>query len=90
MVCRRCKSNNVTVQFVQTGSKTKSKATTRQKKRGCLYWICCLWLIDLLIWCFTFWSPARRKSNTRGTSKTKINNQKMAVCNDCGYSWRIG
>jgi len=90
MRCKRCGSEHVSVQYVQTGSKTKSKSTTRHKKRGCLYWLCCLWAIDLLIWCFTFWSPSRRKSKTKGTSKTTISNQKMAVCNDCGHSWRIG
>lgn len=89
MTCKNCGGSNISVQYVQTGSKTKSKATTRKKKRGCLYWICFFWLIDFLTWCFTFWSPSRRRSKTKGSSKTTIQNEKRAVCNECGYSWRI-
>ena len=92
MACPRCGSHNTSIQFVQTGATTKSKFNTRYKGRGCLYWIyfiCFGWMIELIKWCCFFWVPLLVKSVSKGNSKTKFSNQKMAVCNNCGHSWKV-
>lgn len=75
--CPRCGGQNISIQVVQT------RAKTRTKGNGILHWfgrsmliICTagLWLL-----------VAKRKS----VSKTKITNEKLAVCQACGHSWTV-
>lgn len=75
--CRKCGSTDVTVQFVQTGSKTKSKT----KGRGCL---------GKLFWLFAFFPMLfLRKKKYKTKSNTTVQNEKVAVCNNCGHSWAL-
>ncbi len=71
--CKKCGGTNVVVQIVEK---------VQTKRRGCIAWmlwillaICTLGLILII--------PLITNSKTR--SKTV----KMAVCQDCGYSWKI-
>ena len=72
--CPKCMSNNVTFQLVQ-----------EQKKRGCLTVIftftikLILFFITFLIWLVSLLIPKVRKTKT----------MKYAVCQNCGYSWKI-
>lgn len=81
MKCRRCGSNNVSVQFLQTGSQTKGEYKTKQK--GCLgtiFWLCVFWPVALF---------RGKKYKTKGTSTTTVSNEKVALCHDCGRSWKL-
>lgn len=82
MVCKKCGSQNVTVQVV---TETKVK----EKKHGILWWICVGWWWIPIKW-LVFTLPAILgklfgKSKYKVTTKTR----KIAVCNDCGKSWDV-
>lgn len=73
MTCKKCKSNNVTVNF-------KQKIYT--KHRGCLGWS--LWLLLAVCTCgLILIIPAL--SNSKVKSKSK----KIAICNNCGHTWKV-
>lgn len=73
MKCKKCGSENVSVQVV-TNVKTKH--------RGCLGWFlwillaCCTLGLILIIPLIT-------------NSKTKSKTHSEAVCQDCGYRWKV-
>lgn len=79
--CPKCKSENVNVQIV-----TETKLKT--KHHGILYWICCLWIVDMLLWIFltipkliiSIFKPKKQKIVSKNIS--------MCVCQDCGHSWK--
>lgn len=78
MNCKKCNSENVSMQRV---------SVTKRKKKGLVYWLFFGWLIDLLSWIFltlprliiAIFAPKR--------TKTKVHTE--AVCQNCGYSWKI-
>ncbi|NLT38862.1 MAG: hypothetical protein GXX89_00205 [Clostridiales bacterium] len=73
MTCRRCGSQNVAVQAV---------TNVRTKHRGCIgwaFWIllaCCTVGLILII-------PALTNSRTKSKTHTE------AVCQACGYRWKV-
>lgn len=75
-ICPKCGSGRVNFQIVQTG------AVTRTKNKGCLYGIGRLILI--VCTCGLWLLFGRKKS----TSRTRITNEKVAICQNCGYQWR--
>lgn len=77
MKCRKCGSANTSIQAV-TETKTKGK--------GLMYWIFWVWF-DFLIWIFMFLPRLiiGLLSKSKVTSKT----YKMAICQSCGYSWKL-
>lgn len=82
MVCSKCGSENVTVQMV-------TETELKQKKHGILYWICIGWWLKPILW-IVFTLPMLviaifKPKNYKTVSHTK----KMAVCNNCGKSWRV-
>lgn len=77
MKCKKCGSENVQVQRI---------AVTKKKKKGLGYWLFG-WIIDLLLWLFLtiprlIWAVIRPRK-----TKTKIHSE--AVCQNCGYSWKL-
>ncbi len=77
MICPKCNSENVIVTTEQVSSKTKGKGN------GCLWGIgrallivctCGLWLLV---------------GKHKGTGKTKIKNQTVAICQNCGHKWVV-
>lgn len=77
MVCPKCNCENVLITTEQVSSKTKGKGM------GCLWGIgrwfliictCGLWLLV----------GKRRK-----TEKTKIKNNTVCICQNCGHKWTI-
>ena len=81
MVCPKCNSENVTIQIEQTSSKTKKHGNGIGGKVNntarALTAVCTLGASNLL------WKKSK------GSEKTKIQNQKVCVCQNCGYSWPI-
>lgn len=81
MKCPKCKSENVTVELVQTSEKTKKHGVglgghVNNAARG-LTAVCTLGMSNL-VW-----------KKSEGSEKTKIKNEKMCLCQNCGHSWKI-
>lgn len=92
MTCPKCKSENVTVQSVQTGTVGKDTYNA-PKKKSCISWILGGWIIDLLFWIFIGWWKnllfgKRRKIGTK-TGWRKARYKTMAICQNCGHSWKV-
>ena len=77
MTCRKCGSQNVTVQIEQVSGKTKTNHT------GILHAICrwTLILCTLGLWLLV---PSRATN-----SKTKFKSKTVAICQDCGHKWTV-
>ena len=75
--CRKCGSTNIQVSMVQTGAKTHTRKAGLLSRLGrlCLiFFTCGLWLLV---------------TKRRTQSKTKFTNEKTAICQSCGYSWKV-
>lgn len=79
--CPRCHDYNIYVQMVETGSKTKRSGTGMI---GNTYNILRM-IIGLSTCGIGFFFMPR----AQGSNKTKTNLSKMAICQNCGYSWSI-
>lgn len=77
LVCRRCNSQNISVQVVQVSGKSRTRG------RGILWGIGRFFLI--LCTCGLWLLVGRSK----GKTKTKFLNESMAVCQHCGYRWKV-
>ena len=82
MSCPRCRSNNVTFTFVQTGAKSTHEGVglgghLNNAARG-------LTAIGTLGASNLFWKKSK------GGTKTTFKNEKVYICQDCGNSWKEG
>lgn len=81
MVCPKCGSENVSVSMEQVATKTKKSGVgfgghMNNLARG-MTAVCTLGMSNL-VW----------KKST-GTEKSKVQNQKICLCQSCGHSWEI-
>lgn len=81
MNCPKCSSENVTIQMVQTGGKVGHRGNglgghTNNAARA-LTAVSTLGMSNLL------WKKSK------GGSKQKFSNEKVAVCQGCGNSWKV-
>lgn len=81
MICPNCGSGNVTISIQQSSSKTKKHGNglggvLNNTARG-LTAICTLGMSNL-VW-----------KKSKGGEKTVIKNEKVCLCQACGYSWVI-
>lgn len=82
MICPKCKSENVTIELVQTGAETKKHGNgvgghINNAMRATMA-VSTLGISNL------FW----KKSKGNETMKTV--NQKICLCRSCGYTWPLG
>lgn len=81
MECPICHSRNVTIEVVQTGSKTAKHGTgllgNINNAARAVTAVSTLGMSNL-VW-----------KKSKGTEKTKFKNEKMCVCQNCGNSWPI-
>jgi DNA-directed RNA polymerase subunit M/transcription elongation factor TFIIS len=77
MFCPKCGSDKVNIQIVQTGAKSSTKG------KGCLFSIGRLLLI--ICTCGLWLVFGKKKAKT----KTTFQNQKMAICQNCGNQWNV-
>jgi uncharacterized Zn finger protein len=74
MICPKCGGEHVQTQVV---------VETIEKKRGCLGWV--VWIliactiIGLIFLLIPMFSNSKKKTKT----------YTMAVCQDCGHTWRV-
>lgn len=78
MKCPKCKSENVNVQIV---------SEVRKKRHGIIYWLLIGWWLEMIMWLFLTlpWLIVKILKPTRYKSKIT----KQAVCQSCGYSWKV-
>lgn len=81
MKCPKCKSDEVTIQLVQTDAKTKKHGNglmghTKNAARG-LAALSTFGMSNLVI------------KKSKGSEKTTFVNQKICLCQNCGNSWEI-
>jgi hypothetical protein len=77
MVCPKCSSTNVVITSEQVSGKTSVRG------KGCL------WSLGRgILICMTFglWLLVGKR---KGTEKTKFKNQTVAICQNCGYRWKV-
>lgn len=79
MKCPKCGSENVTIEMMQTGGKTKKQGNglgghINNTARG-LTAVCTLGMSNL-VW-----------KKSKGNEKTSFKNQKVCLCQNCGNSW---
>lgn len=78
MKCKKCKNDNVLIQRV---------SETKRKKKKLTYWLFGGWIVDLVLWVFftiyrLIWELIR-------PNKTITKSYKEAICQNCGFSWRV-
>lgn len=81
MKCPKCGSENVNVQMV-------SESQLKTKHHSILYWICIGWWLKPILWfCLTI---PMLLGKMFGHKKQKIvtTHNSMAVCQNCGHSWK--
>jgi len=78
MKCKKCNSENVIIQRI---------SITKNKKKGLLYWLFFGWLIDLAL--FVILTIPFIFAKVFFPKKTKTSIRTEAVCQDCGYVWRV-
>ena len=81
MRCPKCKCENVTIQMVEAGSKTKKSSVglgghAYNTVRG-MASVATLGLAGLVM------------PKAKGKEKSKTQMVKMALCQDCGNSWEV-
>ena len=81
MKCPKCGSTNVSVQMVETGSRTKKSGVgligNSYNTFRTIMNICTLGILGKIL------------PKATGKEKTKNRLAKMAVCQSCGRSWRV-
>lgn len=95
--CPKCGGTNIAFQREQTAS--VGAGTNRvviqeaKKRRGCMYWVCCGWLFELIYWmCIGWWKNLFFGGKKRGGLNfhaDKAINRTVAVCQSCGHSWKV-
>ena len=82
MVCEKCNSQNVKIDVT-------TETELKKKHHGIVYWLLVGWWLQPILWvCLTLPMiiiSIFKPKNYKMESKTK----KIAVCQDCGYSWEI-
>lgn len=82
MKCPKCGSEDVTVQVV-------TEQELKEKKHGALYWICVGWWLKPILWLFLTLPMLIVSIFKPKKYKTVNHTKKIAVCNNCGKSWKV-
>ena len=78
MKCVKCGSENVNVQAV---------SEIKNKHKGIIYWLFIGWWLEIFMWIFLTLPWLIVKIFSPKKYKSKVTNQ--AVCQSCGYSWKV-
>lgn len=82
MKCPKCGSENVTVQMV-------TETNLKEKKHGILYWVLIGWWLKPILWLFLTLPMIIIAIFKPKKYKTESHTKKMAVCHNCGKSWKV-
>lgn len=78
MKCNKCGSEKVNVQAL---------AIQKRKRKGLVYWLCCLWVFDLILW--LIWTIPMLFISIFKPKKHKTVVKSYAVCQTCGNQWKV-
>lgn len=95
--CPKCGGQNLTYQREQVGgigASTNRVVIQKQKKsKGCMYWLLIGFWLEPMYWLFIgwWWKLLFGGGNRGGLNfnANKITNQTVAICQSCGYTWKI-
>jgi uncharacterized membrane protein YvbJ len=82
MQCKRCGSENVSIQMVQ-----EQKLVT--KRHNILWWLFVGWWWVPIKWIFLFFPALIFKIFGSKNQKLKTKKYKQAICQNCGESWKV-
>jgi hypothetical protein len=82
MQCKKCGSQNVNVQMV-------SESQLKTKHHSIIWWILIGWWLEACLWIFL--TIPRLFAALFGHKKQKLvtKHSSIAVCQNCGHSWKI-
>lgn len=97
MECPKCGSSNVLIQREQTaqvgvGSNKVVVEQNPKKSKGCFYWLVIGFWWEPIKWIMFGWlKPLFRRKTKSGMNvhASKTFNKTVAVCQDCGHSWKV-
>lgn len=78
MTCRKCGSNNVSVQVL---------AIQKRKHHGCIWWLLIGWWLEALLWLFL--TLPRLLIALFMPKRTKTVEKTVCVCQNCGHKWNM-
>ena len=94
--CPKCGSRNITFHREETGNIGVHQNTVviqqPKKSHGCLYWLFIGWWYKPMEWiCFGWMKPlfGGRKRGGLNLHAGKTLNLTIAICQNCGNSWKI-
>lgn len=95
--CPKCGGTNISFQREQTASvgagTNKVVIQQAKKSQGCLYWIVIgWWWRPIRFICFDLWKSLFFGGKKRGGLNfhaDKTINRTVAVCQNCGHSWKV-
>lgn len=94
--CPRCGSRNITYHREEAGNVGLHQNTVviqeQSKSHGCLYWLCIGWWYKPIEWICFGWIKTLfggRKNGGVNFHAGKTLNHTVAVCQNCGNSWKI-
>lgn len=81
MICPKCSSENVNIELVQAGGRTRQHGTglggnVNNMARG--FTAVSTMGMSNLLW-----------KKSKGTEKMKYKNEKMALCQSCAHNWKV-
>ena len=95
VVCPRCGSGNITFTREQSGSiggAQNKVVITKDKSHGCLWWCCIGWWLAPCKALLNLCTLGLFKKKNRGginLGAQKSFNHTVAVCQNCGNSWKV-
>ena len=95
--CPRCGSTKISFQREQTASvgahTNKVYVQPAKETHGCFWWVCIGWWWVPIYWLLIgwWWKPlfGRRRRGGLGLHADKTINRTVAVCQNCGHSWKV-
>lgn len=82
MKCPKCGSSNINVQMV-------SESKLKNKHQSIFYWLIIGWWLHLIMWFFFTIPMILGKMFGSKNKKLVTKHKSMAVCQNCGYSWKV-
>lgn len=86
---RRYKLMDAHRELVRKGLYRQAQLELKEKKHGALYWICVGWWLKPILWLFLTLPMLVVSIFKPKKYKTVNHTKKIAVCNNCGKSWKV-
>lgn len=61
----------------------------KRKRKGFLYWVTIGWFVELMLWLFLTLPKLIYELFKPRKYKVKSKTKKIAVCQNCGHSWKV-